>query len=96
MTAIYYIYEPTFQQFVRKNPQYSKRVAAEFTVDNGVTGYGIGCRVDYGDGESWVEMRNTIVVPSKYYTETGLNSQSYLQSIRVNDSEIVSENFIEC
>ena len=96
MTAIHYIYEPTFHQFVIKNPKYSKRVAAEFTVDNGVTGYGIGCRVDYGDGESWVEMRNTIVVPSKYYTGTGLNSQPYLQSIRVNESEIISENFIEC
>lgn len=85
----------SFVNFIKQYPSYSKRIAGEFTAGQYYDGYSVGCRTDNADGTSWFEIRDCIIVPSKYYTGIGTNQSGNLLSLRINDSELIGDNFIE-
>lgn len=76
----------TLIAFAKSNPNYAKRVIAEFTVKENYDGYGVGCRCDYADGNSWVKMSDVIIVPKEYW----------VGDMKIYSDEIIADNFIEC
>ena len=72
--------------FAKSNPNYAKRIIAEFTVQANYDGYAVGCRCNYADGNSWVKMSDVIIVPKEYW----------VGDMKLYSDEIIANNFIEC
>ena len=72
--------------FAKSNPNYAKRVIAEFTVQENYDGHEVGCRCDYAARNSWVKMSDVIIVPKEYW----------VGDMKIYSDEIIADNFIEC
>lgn len=77
----------------KSSPTFSKKVVYEFTCPTNYIGFAIGCRCDYADGTSWIEMRDITVVPKKYYV--GTTSAGKKQAIKIKSDEIIFTDIIE-
>lgn len=71
---------------------YGQKVVAEFTCPTNYDGFGIGCRCDNSDGNSWVEMRDIYVIPKKIYVGQ-LSDKN--QSIKIKSNDIIFDNIEE-
>lgn len=71
---------------------YGKKIITEFTCPTNYDGFGIGCRCDNSDGNSWIEMRDIYVIPKKIYVGQ-LSGKT--QSIKIKSDDIIFDNIEE-